>query len=119
VARIRRSHPCFPTHQRDNARTPDLIVVSRNGVIYTKSGDGKLAEHGGFHDDDTRVALLISSPRLTHAGERLTCPVSTTQGAPTMLAALGLPPSRLVAVAKEGTAALPGIGWGRRSLQDN
>jgi Type I phosphodiesterase / nucleotide pyrophosphatase len=102
----------FPSPSEDS-RTPDLIVVSRDGVIYTKPGDGKLAEHGGFHDDDTRVALVISNPRLTHAGERLTYPVSTTQVAPTMLAALGLPPGRLVAVAKEGTAALPGISWGR------
>jgi Type I phosphodiesterase / nucleotide pyrophosphatase len=104
----------FPSPVEDS-RTPDLIVITRDGVIYTKPGDGKLAEHGGFHDDDTAVALLISSPHLSGVGRRLSTPVSTTQVAPTILAALGLPPDRLQAVAKEGTAALPGIGWGART----
>jgi Type I phosphodiesterase / nucleotide pyrophosphatase len=104
----------FPSPAADS-RTPDIVVISRDGVIYTKPSDGKLAEHGGFHDDDTGVALLISNPRLALAGQRLTSPVSTTQVAPTILAALGLPPDRLQAVAKEGTTALPGIGWRART----
>jgi hypothetical protein len=37
--------------------------------------------------------------------------VSTTQLAPSMLAALGLAPSRLHAVKEEGTPVLPGITW--------
>ncbi|HTI16574.1 MAG TPA: alkaline phosphatase family protein [Trinickia sp.] len=101
----------FPSPAVDS-RTPDIVVITRDGVIYTKPGDGKLAEHGGFHDDDTSVALMISNPRLAVSAHRLTYPVSTTQVAPTMLVALGLAPGALEAVAKEGTAALPGIKWG-------
>jgi hypothetical protein len=41
----------------------------------------------------------------------ITFPVSTTQVAPTILAALGLPPDRLQAVAQEGTAVLPAVQW--------
>ncbi|OOV85814.1 hypothetical protein BTA35_0216670, partial [Oceanospirillum linum] len=55
----------FPPPQKDS-RTPDLVVVTRDGVIYTSPHDGKLAEHGGFHEDDTSVALILSSPKLGH-----------------------------------------------------
>jgi type I phosphodiesterase/nucleotide pyrophosphatase len=103
----------FPSPAHDS-RTPDIVIVTRDGVIYTKPGDGKLAEHGGFHEDDTSVALVISNPRLAVSAHRLTYPVSTTQVAPTMLVALGLAPDLLQAVAKEGTAALPGIDWAIR-----
>jgi arylsulfatase A-like enzyme len=85
--------------------------VSRDGVIFTPPGDGKLAEHGGFHDDDTRVALLVSNPHLAAQGQQVTYPVSTTQVAPTILAALGLPVNALQAVAQEGTPVLPDGNW--------
>ncbi len=100
----------FPSPSRDS-RTPDIVVVSRNGVIFTPPGDGKLAEHGGFHDDDTRVALLVSNPHLAAQGQQVTYPVSTTQVAPTILAALGLPVNALLAVAQEGTPVLPDGSW--------
>jgi arylsulfatase A-like enzyme len=100
----------FPSPSRDS-RTPDIVVVSRNGVIFTPPGDGKLAEHGGFHDDDTRVALLVSNPHLAAQGQQVTYPVSTTQVAPTILAALGLPVNALQAVAQEGTPVLPDGSW--------
>jgi hypothetical protein len=109
----------FPAPTQDS-RTPDIVVVSRNGVIFTPPADGKLAEHGGFHDDDTRVALLVSSPRLVMQGQRVTYPVSTTQVAPTILAALGIPPQALEAVVLEGTPVLPGENWNapRQLAQD-
>ncbi|QGZ65662.1 alkaline phosphatase family protein [Paraburkholderia acidisoli] len=100
----------FPSPERDS-RTPDLVIVSRDGVIYARPNDGKLAEHGGFHDDDTHVALLVASPKLAGAGRSVSWPVSTTQVAPTLLAALGLPPDALQAVRLEGTAVLPDLDW--------
>ncbi len=100
----------FPSPAQDS-RTPDIVIVSRDGVIFTSPSDGKLAEHGGFHEDDVRVALLLSNPRLVNRGLRVSYPVSTTQVAPTILAALGVPPEALEAVAQEGTPVLPAMRW--------
>lgn len=100
----------FPNPGRDS-RTPDIVIVSRDGVIFTPPHDGKLAEHGGFHEDDTHVALLVSAPRLADAGHSAPWPVSTTQVAPTILTALGLPSTALRAVQLEGTSVLPEIAW--------
>ncbi|WP_296650753.1 alkaline phosphatase family protein [Paraburkholderia sp.] len=100
----------FPAPTADS-RTPDIVIVSRNGVIFTPQHDGKLAEHGGFHEDDTHVALLVSNARLADAGRSVTWPVSTTQVAPSILAALGLPPDALQAVRLEGTPVLPDTAW--------
>jgi hypothetical protein len=102
----------FPAPAQDS-RTPDIVVVSKDGVIFAKPDDGKLAEHGGFHDDDTAVALLVAGPQLANSGRRVTFPVSTTQVAPTILAALGLSPAELQAVVEEGTAVLPATNWVR------
>ena len=86
----------------DNSRVPDFIAVTDHGVICT-SGT-KLAEHGGFSDDDRNVALLVSAPKIQpQIVEALTY---TTQIAPTILAALGLDPTRLKAVLAEGTRVL-------------
>ena len=100
----------FPSPRTDS-RTPDLIVIPEPGVIYAKAGDRKKAEHGGFVADDLNVALLISNPNLQHAGELIRTPVFTTEVAPTLLAALGLPPIALEAVARQGTPVLPGEAW--------
>jgi len=88
-------------------RTPNIIVTPNVGVIYT-GGTKKLAEHGGFAHDDTNVMLLVAHPSL--AAATISTPVATTQIAPTVLAALGLDPSSLDAVRKEGTAILPALG---------
>ncbi|CAB3760494.1 alkaline phosphatase family protein [Paraburkholderia solisilvae] len=100
----------FPAPSGDS-RTPDIVIVSREGVIFTPPRDGKLTEHGGFHDDDVHVALLVANPRLAGIGRQVTWPVSTTQVAPTILSALGLPPDTLQAVAQEGTPPLPDTHW--------
>jgi hypothetical protein len=85
-----------------NTRVPDFIAVTDHGVICT--GGSKLAEHGGFSDDDRNVALLVSAPGIKpEIVESLTY---TTQIAPTILSALGLDPSKLEAVQKEGTQVL-------------
>ena len=93
----------------DDSRAPDLMLVSAPGVIYARPGDAKKAEHGGFEDDDTHVALLLSNPSLRAATVRVR--VSTTQVAPTILVSLGIAPDRLDAVRKEGTRPLPGEAW--------
>lgn len=88
------------------ARAPNVIIQPNAGVIYSGSSK-KIAEHGGGAPDDTHVALLVSLPNLT--GQTLAGSVTTTQIAPTILRALGLDPSKLQAVQKEGTTVLPGL----------
>ena len=85
-----------------NSRVPDFIAVTDHGVICT--GGSKLAEHGGFSDDDRNVALVVSAPGIKpQIVETLSY---TTQIAPTILSALGLDPSKLQGVQKEGTQGL-------------
>jgi hypothetical protein len=85
-----------------NSRVPDFIALTNHGVICT--GGSKLAEHGGFSDDDRNVALMLSAPGITP--EYVETLTYTTQVAPTILHALGLDPSKLDAVHREGTAIL-------------
>jgi hypothetical protein len=89
-------------------RSPDILVVPNIGVTYSKSKK-KQAEHGGFSHDDTNVIMLLSNPEFR--AKTITSPVETTQVAPTILKALGLEPSALEAVRKEGTQVLPGISF--------
>jgi hypothetical protein len=102
--------PGLPS-QGGDPRTPDIIVLPNVGVVYTGSTK-KQAEHGGFAPDDTNVMLLVSNPSI-HA-RTVTTFVETTQVAPTVLKILGLEPSSLEAVQKEGTSVLPGFqGFGK------
>jgi hypothetical protein len=87
-------------------RTPDIIITSNVGVVYTGSTK-KLAEHGGFAHDDINVMMLLSNPRFRH--KTVTSPVETTQVAPTILKALGLDPNNLKSVRLEHTQVLPGL----------
>ncbi len=87
-------------------RTPDIIVTPNVGVIYT-GHQAKVAEHGGFANDDTNVIMLLSNPHFK--AKTVVSPVETTQVAPTILAALGLDPRALEAVQIEGTQVLPGV----------
>jgi hypothetical protein len=88
-----------------DSRTPDFIVVSDHGVIYTKGS--KLAEHGGVADDDRHVAMLVSAPGL--AGKTVDERVETTQIAPTILQAFGIEADELKSVRDEHTRSLPGL----------
>src|SRR5260370_24475390 len=88
-----------------DSRVPDIIGITRVGVIYT--GGSKIAEHGGFNPDDVHVALLVSHPDLPKSAVQST--VATTQIAPTILKALGLDPQELDAVRMEHTKARPGL----------
>ncbi len=87
----------------DNA-TPDILVQPIYGTTYTGSSK-KNAEHGGFSFGDTNVGLIVSNPEL-HA-RTVKTPVATSQVAASILKALGIDPSELHAVRKEGTAVLP------------
>jgi hypothetical protein len=89
-------------------RTPDIVITTDVGVIYTGKKK-KLAEHGGFARDDTNVMMLLSNPKFKP--KTVTSPVETTQVAPTILTALGLNPGDLQAVQKEHTQALPGTDF--------
>jgi len=91
----------------DDSRTPDIIVVPKPGVLFGPVGSKKMAEHGGPSRDDTRVALLVSNPRLE--GRTYSSAVRTAQIGPSILAALGIDPAELKAVQKEHTEALPGF----------
>ena len=89
-----------PAH---DSRTPDIIGIARVGVIYTSGS--KIAEHGGFNEDDVHVALIVSHPDFDK--ETVNTAVATTQIAPTILKVLGLDPNELEAVQQEGTRVLP------------
>ena len=91
---------------RTNSRTPDIIVQPIPGTIYTGS-KAKVAEHGGFSEDDTHVALIVFSGRDSNERERVGAHVETRQIAPTILRFLGLDPEALRSVRLEGTRALP------------
>jgi len=88
-------------------RVPDIVVIPNLGDIYAPAGDTILAAHGGFSEEDTHVALLVSSPGFSQ--RMIKTPVQTTQIAPTILKALGLNPRTLQAVEKENTTSLPGL----------
>jgi hypothetical protein len=87
-----------------DGRTPHIMVQPNPGVIYSGS-KAKDMEHGGFAADDGHVALLVSNPALNRT--IVTHHVDIQQGAPTIIKALGLNPTLLDAVRKEGTAVLP------------
>jgi hypothetical protein len=90
----------------NDARTPDLILKLKLGVLYA-SKDSKAGEHGGASDDDRKVLLLVAGGGIGPAV--VSEPVETRQIAPTALTALGLPADQLDAVRAEMTAVLPGI----------
>jgi hypothetical protein len=88
-----------------DSRTPDIIGIARVGVIYTSGS--KIAEHGGFNEDDVHVALLVANPNIEKT--TINTAVATVQIAPTILKVLGLDPDELESVRLEGTRVLPGF----------
>lgn len=87
-------------------RIPDIVIEPNLGGIYTDADSTFLMEHGGFSDDDTHVALLMSGPGIP-SDVVIKTPVETTQIAPTIIRELGLVPSVLKAVRLEHTRTLP------------
>jgi len=90
-----------------DSRTPDIVVLPDEGVIYAAVTATKIAEHGGFNEDDTHVALVIANPKLIKG--TVYTPVQTTEIAPTILHLLHLDPDKLRAVQIEHTQILPGF----------
>ena len=88
-----------------NNRTPDFIAITTPGLIYTSGS--KLAEHGGFTQDDRNVALLVSNPSIIAA--TVDDNVETPQIAATILTALGINPKELAGARKENSKPLPGL----------
>ena len=87
----------------DDPRTPDIILKVNTGVIFT--GGSKIAEHGGFNEDDTHIALLVSFPGLDR--KIVKTPVTNQQVAASIVQALGFDPNELQAVKKEQIHVLP------------
>ena len=90
-----------------DTRTPDIILQPIAGVISTGASKTKIAEHGGFTEDDTHVALLVGGEGI--ASSSVSTAVDTRQVAPTILKALGLDTSKLQGAQAEGTQVLPGL----------
>ena len=86
------------------ARVPDIIIVPTPGTVYTTSGT-KIADHGGFNEDDVHVALLVANPSLPK--KTINDPVETRQIACTILKALALDCQALESEALEPSKFLP------------
>ena len=91
-----------------DSRTPDIILASNLGVVYTTSAT-KIADHGGFDDQDVHVPILVSNSDISALTVK--DPVRTTQIACTILNALKLSCSSLIAARQEHSRALPGVNW--------
>ncbi len=87
-----------------DAATPDILVQPIYGTVYTTS-KAKNAEHGGFSFGDANVGLIVANPDLDR--RVVQTPVATSQVAASILKALGIDPSELQAVRREGTPVLP------------
>jgi hypothetical protein len=96
----------FPDPATD-PRMPDIVIQPTFGVIYVEEKDGFIEEHGGFTEEDTHVALLVSLAGSSPC--EIKSPVATAQIAPTILSELGLNPKKLQAVVNERTPILPGL----------
>jgi len=87
-----------------DARTPDIILTPVPGTVYTTSAT-KIADHGGFSEDNVHVALLVSNPSLPRktTGD----PVETRQIACTILKAFEMECSGLMSEKLEPSNSLP------------
>ena len=96
----------YPNPLTDN-RTPDIILVPALGTVYTPpvATATKIADHGGFGDDDVHVAMLVSNPRLP--AKTIDDAVETRQIACTILKALNMDCSALQSERIEPSKFLP------------
>ena len=93
----------FPDPLTDS-RTPDIILVPEAGTVYTTNAT-KIADHGGFSEDDVHVALLVSQTSLP--SKTIDDPVETRQIACTILKALALECDALTSQQIEPSKFLP------------
>ena len=87
-----------------DSRVPDIVVLPIPGTVYTTSGS-KIADHGGFSEDDVHVALLVSNPSIS--SKVIDDPVETRQIACTILKALEMNCKALISEAIEPSEKLP------------
>jgi hypothetical protein len=87
-----------------DSRTPDIILVPEPGTVYTTSLT-KIADHGGFGEEDVHVALLVSQRSLQR--NTVSDAVETRQIACTILTALALSCDRLDSQKIEPSTFLP------------
>jgi hypothetical protein len=87
-----------------DSRTPDIILVPEPGTVYTTSAT-KIADHGGFGDEDVHVALLVSQSSLPN--RTIDDPVETRQIACTILKAFDLSCDALTSQQVEPSKFLP------------
>lgn len=66
----------------------------------------KFAEHGGNHDDDLSVGLILHNPAISK--QVINDQLYSQAVAPTVLKWLGLDQSQLTGAVKEGITYLPG-----------
>ena len=96
-----------------DSTTPDIIVTLKPGYIWVGNVNNqhKRAEHGGFSEDDTHVALVVSGGALPSAvqGTTVGTTVQTQQIAVSVLQALGLDPTKLTGAVIDNTQPLPGL----------
>jgi hypothetical protein len=87
-----------------DSRTPDIILIPEYGTVYTTALT-KIADHGGFGEDDVHVALLVSQRSLQR--NTVSDAVETRQIACTILTALALSCDRLESQQIEPSTFLP------------
>jgi hypothetical protein len=88
-------------------RVPDIIGIAQIGTVYSSPTKiKKIAEHGGDAPNDRHVPIVIWGAGVQNV--RVDSDVETTQIAPTVLEALGLPERELKGVKLEQTEDLPG-----------
>ena len=68
---------------------PDLVLLVKPGVVYTKLPSKKKAEHGGAFDSDRRVTFVMSGPGVKSAAV-VDAKVDIFATAPTLAKLLGL-----------------------------
>lgn len=97
-----------------DSRAPTLVVKLKPGVVLVSNPNNpsKIAEHGGYCEDDIHVPLILASGGLNASvkGTVQTQIVSNKSIAVTILQALGLNPKKLQGVIIEHTPELPGTG---------
>lgn len=100
-----------------DSRTPDIILLPVPGTVYTPpvATATKIADHGGFGDDDVHVALLVSNPRLPQ--KTIDDAVETRQIACTILKALGMDCDGLQSERVEPSKFLPHSNHKHRRVQ--
>ncbi|CAG8437445.1 9537_t:CDS:2 [Acaulospora colombiana] len=93
----------FHCNPCEDSRCPDIAIKTNVGIIYSTAP--KIAEHGGFNEDDLHVPIIVSHPTFECKVDSTF--VETRSIAPFILSVLGMDPNELEAVCKDQTPNLP------------